>query len=40
MLSATSVTPPQLDEFLMGTDAVFRGPDLAAVGMSEADLAP
>lgn len=40
MLSATSVKPPQLDEFLMETDAVFRGDDLVAVGMREEDLAP
>ena len=40
MLSGTSVAPPQLDEFLMETDAVFRRDDLAAVGMNEADLAP
>ena len=40
MLSGTSVKPPQLDEFLMRTDAVFRVDDLAAVGMTEADLAP
>ena len=40
MLSGTSVEPPQLDEFLMATDAVFRGDDLVAVGMTEADVAP
>ncbi len=40
MLSGTSVAPPQLDEFLMETDAVFREDDLEAVGMTEADLAP
>jgi uncharacterized damage-inducible protein DinB len=40
MLSGTSVAPPQLDEFLMETDAVFREADLNAVGMTEADLAP
>ena len=40
MLSGTSVEPPQLDEFLMATDAQFRGDDLMAVGMTEADLAP
>lgn len=40
MLSGTSVKPPQLDEFLMATDAVFRQDDLAAVVMTEADLAP
>ena len=40
MLSGTSVKPPQLDEFLMATDAAFRSDDLAVVGMTEADLAP
>ncbi len=40
MLSGTSVQPPQLDEFLMATDARFRGDDLQAVGMTEADLTP
>jgi uncharacterized damage-inducible protein DinB len=40
MLSGTSVRPPQLDEFIMGTDARFRGADLEAVGMTEDDLAP
>ena len=40
MLSGTSVKPPQLDEFVMSTDATFRGDDLAAVGMTEADLTP
>jgi len=39
MLSGTSVAPPQLDEFIMETDAHFRVEDLAAVGMTEADLA-
>ncbi|MGI9024960.1 MAG: DinB family protein [Burkholderiaceae bacterium] len=40
MLSGTSVAPPQLDEFLMETDAVFRTADMKAVGMTEADLVP
>ena len=40
MLSGTRVAPPQLDEFLMETDDVFRVADLAAVGMSERDLDP
>ena len=40
MLSGTPVAPPQLDEFLMETDDVFRVDDLAAVGMTEADLHP
>jgi len=40
MLSGTTVAPPQLDEFLMESDDVFRGADLAAAGMTERDLAP
>ena len=40
MLSGTAVPPPQLDEFLMETDAGFRSGDIEAVGMTEADLAP
>ena len=40
MLSGTSVAPPQLDEFLMETDAGFRTADMEAVGMTETDLAP
>ena len=40
MLSGTLLAPPQLDEFLMESDDVFRVDDLAAVGMSEEDLRP
>ncbi len=40
MLSGTPVKPPQLDEFLMRGDAVWRADDLAACGFTEADLAP
>ena len=40
MLSGTSIAPPQLDEFLMESDDVFRVADIEAVGMTEADLAP
>ena len=40
MLSGTSVAPPQLDEFLMATDAPVRVEDLTSAGMTEADLAP
>ncbi len=40
LLSGSSVAPPQLDEFLMETDAPFRETDMKAVGMVEADLAP
>jgi uncharacterized damage-inducible protein DinB len=39
MLSGTSVAPPQLDDFIMAGDASVRVDDLAAVGMTEADLA-
>jgi uncharacterized damage-inducible protein DinB len=38
MLAGTAVKPPQLDEFLLAADARFRGPDLAALGWTEADL--
>ena len=40
MLSGTSVAPPQLDEFLMATDAIYRVDDLQAVAMTEDDLTP
>lgn len=38
MLSATSVKPPQLDEFIVGDDAAARAEDLARLGWSETDL--
>lgn len=38
MLSATSVRPPQLDEFIVGDDASARTEDMAALGWSETDL--
>ena len=38
MLSATSVAPPQLDEFLMASEAHLRHADLAALGWTEAEL--
>jgi hypothetical protein len=40
MLSSTRVKPPQLDEFLMASDARFRVADMAALSMTEADLMP
>ncbi len=44
MLSSTSVAPPQLDEFLMPSEAHFRTAELAALGWTEpglfADLGP
>ena len=38
MLSGTAVAPPQLDEFLLESDARLRGEDLAALGWTEASL--
>jgi uncharacterized damage-inducible protein DinB len=38
MLSATSVKPPQLDEFIVGDDHPARAEDMAALGWSEQDL--
>ncbi len=38
MLSGTAVTPPQLDEFLLASDAPLRVADLAVLGWSEAAL--
>ena len=35
MLSGTAVAPPQLDEFLMPSDAQFRVSDMAALGWNE-----
>jgi len=35
MLAGTAVAPPQLDEFLMPSDAGFRTADMAALGWSE-----
>jgi uncharacterized damage-inducible protein DinB len=40
MLSGTAVAPPQLDEFLMPTDAHFRVDDMRALGWDERDLFP
>lgn len=38
MLSSTAVAPPQLDEFLMPSDAKFRVADMAALGWREDDV--
>jgi uncharacterized damage-inducible protein DinB len=38
MLSATSIRPPQLDEFIVGDDHPARVQDLALLGWSEFDL--
>ena len=35
MLAGTTIAPPQLDEFLMPSDAVFRTADMAALGWDE-----
>jgi uncharacterized damage-inducible protein DinB len=38
MLAGTAVRPPQLDEFLMPSEAHFRTEDMRALGWSEAQL--
>lgn len=38
MLSGTAVKPPQLDEFMMPSEAHLRGPDMAALGWDEAAI--
>lgn len=38
MLAGTGVAPPQLDEFLLATDAPHRVADMAEMGFSESDL--
>lgn len=38
MLSGTAVAPPQLDEFLMPSDASWRVADMARLGWREADV--
>jgi uncharacterized damage-inducible protein DinB len=38
MLSGSSVAPPQLDEFILPSDAPRRTRDMAALGWSERDL--
>ena len=38
MLAGTDVKPPQLDEFLMPSDAPLRSADMAALGWREIDL--
>lgn len=38
MLAGTTVAPPQLDEFLMPSDAKFRVADMAALGWREMDV--
>ncbi len=38
MLSSTAVAPPQLDEFLMPSEAHLRAAEMRALGWSEATL--
>jgi uncharacterized damage-inducible protein DinB len=38
MLAGTPVEPPQLDEFLMPSDAPLRAADMAALGWHEAEI--
>jgi len=38
MLSATSVEPPQLDEFFCANEAHLRAEELAEIGLSEAQI--
>jgi len=38
MLSGTNIKPPQLDEFLMPSDARFRSADMVALGWTEAEI--
>lgn len=38
LLSAVGITPPQLDEFIVGDDARARAEDMVLLGWSEADL--
>ncbi|HRI18378.1 MAG TPA: DinB family protein [Burkholderiaceae bacterium] len=38
MLSGTAVSPPQLDEFMMPSEAQLRAADMAALGWSEAEV--
>jgi hypothetical protein len=38
MLSGTAVKPPQLDEFVMPSDAKFRVDDMSEFGWREEDV--
>jgi len=38
MLSSTSIEPPQLDEFMMPSEAHLRATEVAALGWREADV--
>ena len=35
---AAPIAPPQLDEFMMASEAHLRGPDMARLGWREADI--
>jgi len=38
MLSGTTVEPPQLDEFMLATDAPLRAADVQELGIGESDM--
>ncbi len=38
MLAGTAIAPPQLDEFMMPSEAHLRTADMAALGWSEAEV--
>ena len=38
MLAGTALVPPQLDEFMMPSEAHFRGAEMAALGRREEDI--
>jgi uncharacterized damage-inducible protein DinB len=38
MLSGTALAPPQLDEFMMPSEAALRRPEMAALGWREVDI--
>lgn len=38
MLSSTGIEPPQLDDFLLPSDAPYRSDDLKAMGWTERDI--
>ena len=38
MLAGTAIAPPQLDEFLMPSEAHLRTADMAALGWTEAEV--
>ena len=40
MLSGTHLKPPQLDEFILGSDASLRVMDMSALGWSESEVWP